>query len=401
MRTHPSLAGGRVASQLPEGLTKELAFPAAEYDARVERLREGMAARGIDVLLLMHPASVFYVSGFQSISLHDDTCLILPRDDEPSTVLHPPELGSAMLHSRFDQLIGYRSGTSHAEYLAACLREQGFTRARIGVEDRTAGMPAGIRLELERQLAEAELVDASDVLRDVQRTKSGAEIEHIRAAARVTAAAMRAAIDAAVEGGSDNATAGAAAHGMAAAGGEYPCLWPIVTSGRRSGILHSTHKRAVLARGDSVLIEIGGCYQRYSAPQMRTVSIGEAPAQVRQAADGCLRALDTVLATLRPGLLAHEVAEAGWEALAGAGSKLVFHGNFGYAVGAGFPPSWGDGTGAIERGQHIRLEPGMVFHHPLAVRRLGEFGVAFSETSVITADGCEVLTSGGRELVVR
>ena len=35
----------------------------------------------------------------------------------------------------------------------------------------------------------------------------------------------------------------------------------------------------------------------------------------------------------------------------------------------------------------------MVFHHPVALRRLGEYGVAFGETTVVTENGCDVLTS--------
>ena len=102
-----------------------------------------------------------------------------------------------------------------------------------------------------------------------------------------------------------------------------------------------------------------------------------------------------------PGIAARDAAEAGWRELKTAGEDLVFHGTFGYGIGAGFPPNWADASGFIRSDQDTVLEPGMVFHHPVAVRRLGEFGVAFSETSVITDDGCEVLTQGPRELIER
>jgi Xaa-Pro aminopeptidase len=115
----------------------------------------------------------------------------------------------------------------------------------------------------------------------------------------------------------------------------------------------------------------------------------------------CHRALDNVLAAIRPGVTADEVARAGWQGLASAGKDLVFHGNFGYAVGAGFPPTWADGTARIELGVQTRLQSGMVFHHPVALRKLGQYGVALSETSVVTEDGCEVLTDVERQLFVR
>ena len=166
-------------------------------------------------------------------------------------------------------------------------------------------------------------------------------------------------------------------------------------------MLHTTHKRHTIQPGDNVLLEIGACVQRYTAPQMRTLTVGPPAAEVRAAADACLAALNAVLEAMGPGVAARDAAEAGWRELSAAGDDLVFHGTFGYGIGAGFPPNWADGSGFIRSDEDSVLEPGVVFHHPVAVRRLGEFGVAFSETSVITEDGCEVLTHGPRELIER
>ncbi len=43
----------------------ELAFSAAEYKQRLHRLRERMAAAGIDLLFLSAPESMYYLSGYQ------------------------------------------------------------------------------------------------------------------------------------------------------------------------------------------------------------------------------------------------------------------------------------------------------------------------------------------------
>ena len=130
---------------------------------------------------------------------------------------------------------------------------------------------------------------------------------------------MAAAIDAAREGATDNDMAAAASEALIAAGSEYMCLSPVVTSGRRSGILHSTHKRNRLETGD-VSAEMGGCIHRYTAPTMRTVFIGEPPAEARRMAEACLTALDNILNTIRAGITADEVAQAGWEGMSLAGT---------------------------------------------------------------------------------
>ena len=51
--------------------------------------------------------------------------------------------------------------------------------------------------------------------------------------------------------------------------------------------------------------------------------------------------------------------------------------------------------------QKVRLQVGMVFHCSTSLREVGQYGTTFSETIVITNDGCEVLTDVPRELVIK
>ncbi len=401
MRVHASLSGGRLPETSLGDLAREPAFSTAEYQARVDRARAAMDAPGLDALVVMNPASVFYLSGYQTFAVDGGACLVVPREGEPALAMDPPEFGGAMLGVWFDELHGYPPEIERPAYAAGMLADRGVSRGRIGIDGAVWGATASFYAGLAHALPWAELVDSTDLLIELKRRKSAAEIAHIRSAARATQAAVEAATSTAAAGVSDGEVAGAAFAAMARAGSEYPCLSPIVTSGRRSGMLHTTHKRHTIQPGDNVLLEIGGCVQRYTAPQMRTLTMGPPAAEVRAAADACLAALRAVLEAMGPGIAARDAAEAGWRELRAAGDDLVFHGTFGYGIGAGFPPNWADASGFIRSDQDTVLEPGMVFHHPVAVRRLGEFGVAFSETSVITEDGCEVLTQGPRELIER
>ena len=398
---HPSLDGGPVSREMLGGLPPEPAFPEEEYQGRIERVREGMTERGVDVLLVQHPSSVTYLSGYQSFSMNNGETVILPIDDEPSLIVHGPEIGGALLHSWFGRILGYPPGKAYESYVTGLLSDQGFGRAKVGVEMRSQAVTAAANATLTEGLPDADLVDASGLLDTVRLIKSEREIEHLQRAARFTDAGMSAAVEAASEGVTDNDVAAAAYHAMASAGSDYLSHCVVVTSGRRSGILHSTYKRNRIMAGDPILLEMGGCWQRYTSPLMRAVSIGEPSPEVRRAADACLNALDNVLSTIRPGVTAHEVAQAGWQALNEAGPGLVSHGNFGYGVGLGFPPTWADWTGRIELGVETVLRPSMVFHHPVALRKLGEFGVAVSETSVVTDEGPRVFGTVERQLFVK
>ncbi len=398
---HPSLDGGPVSRDMLGGLPPEPAFPQKEYEERIRRTREGMRERGIDVLLVRHPSGVTYLSGYQSFSMNNGETVLLPADDDPSLVVHGPEVGGALLHSWFDRILSHPPGSGFENYVAELLREQGFGRARVGLETRSPASTAAANEALRDGLPNAHFLDASGLLDGVRLIKSPREIDHLQRAARFTDAGMSAAIQAAAQGVRDNDVAAAAYHAMAAAGSDYLSHCVVVTAGRRSGVLHSTYKRNEVTAGDPILLEMGGCYQRYTSPLMRTVSIGEPRDEVARVMDACLKALDNVLAAIRPGVTAHEVAKAGWLALEEAAHGLVSHGNFGYGVGLGFPPTWADWTGRIELGVETVLRPGMVFHHPIALRKLGEYGVAVSETSVVTQSGPRVFGGVERRLFVK
>jgi Xaa-Pro dipeptidase len=204
---------------------------------------------------------------------------------------------------------------------------------------------------------------------------------------------MQAAISAVAAGLLDNEVAAAAHQALIAAGSEFPCASPTVTTGPRSGIPHTNHHRTRIASGDAVLIEMGGCYERYSAPLMRTVFVGSPPAGARELADASLAALDAVMATVRPGVNGEEVAEKVSKTLPLDDPSIVFHHTYGYSVGLGFPPTWADDHDlTLISGNRIVLKPGMVFHSTMSLRRKARYGVAVSETLAVTETGCEALT---------
>ena len=390
------------------GFEKELAFTEEEYQDRVRKVQGAMKEQSVEVLLVHHPLNVLYLSGFQSINMYDSECVIVPQDGNITLMVPEREMGNALMQSWLDDVYPF----SRTEYpdiafhqpmqvLSNLLISQHLDSFCIGIERRSAAMPVQKYETLKNLLPHAELVEGSGIVESVRACKSTQEIEHLRRAASITDQALEAAIAAAGEGKTDNDMAAAAYEAMHAAGGEYVSLPVIVNSGRRSGIIHSTHKRVRLNKGDGACIELGACYQRYTSPCMRTVSIGEPNDGVRRLSNACLTALNNVIDTMGPDVVADEVAKAGMEGIELAGPKVIFHGCFGYSVGGAFPPSWADGTVSIFEGMKFKLQMGMVFHIPMGLRMLGEYGAMFSETVLITETGCEALTRVARHLFIR
>ena len=124
---HGSLAGGPVGKDSLSGLASELAFSAEEHQGRVEGVRRAMKEADVDVLLVSHPPNVYYLSGYQSFAMYNGECVIVPPEGPPTLIVHPPELGTALLHTWLDEAHGYPKDRGREEYVAnAPRRDRGW-----------------------------------------------------------------------------------------------------------------------------------------------------------------------------------------------------------------------------------------------------------------------------------
>ena len=127
---------------------------------------------------------------------------------------------------------------------------------------------------------------------------------------------------------------------MYRAGSDPVCWGPVVAAGYRAGLAHSSFNGHVIARGETVFLELTGQHRRYVAPVMRTAIVGPATAEHRRLAQASADAVAAILETARAGTPARTVAEAGLRHIRPVERDVVFHYYFGYPVGIGYPPSW-------------------------------------------------------------
>jgi Xaa-Pro aminopeptidase len=379
-------------------MASELPFSMDEYERRLIQIKKRMAARGLDTLLIVNPASCNYLTGYVTFAVGAYQCLVIPREGTPSLLTFELELPGVFLSSWIEDGVAYVSGEDPLKATRKLLDRRGLLRGTIGIELDSNFMPVERYQHLVAALEGCRLADGSRIVAETMHTKSPAEIEMIRQAARITAYGMSAAIDAVRAGTTDNEVAAAAYAAIIAAGSEFMCIDPIVTTGTRSGVPHTTHRRVRIEPGDPVWIELGACYQRYSAPLMRTVFVGKPSQEVQDLADASLAGLRTVMSTVRPGITAEAVAAEGRKALPLDDPSVVFHHTYGYSIGLGLPPEWSDDMLLrFRKGNTTVLEPGMVFHATMGLRRRNLYGTVCSETIVVTDTGCEALTEFPRQ----
>jgi Xaa-Pro dipeptidase len=370
----------------------EPAFERSEYDARLATVRRGMAERNLDGLLLFSPHNVFYLSGMDSENLFDFQCLIVPAVGEPVLVILDFEEARAANSVGAGRAVSYHAFDDPIEAVLAQVASLDLAEARLGLESR-AGITPAAYARFVASLAGAVVEDPFGIVENARLVKSPAEIAYMRRSAALTDAATLAGYEALRPGVRDADVAAAIMDVFYRGGSDTVCWGPIVASGYRAGSAHSSFNGRTIQAGETVFLELTAEIRRYTAPLMRTAILGRPSAEQQQVAEAGARAVETILATARPGIPASDVAHAAGEVVAPILDKVVFHHNFGYPVGIGYPGTWIETLGFFLRVDNPRpLEAGMVFHLPMSFRKFGEWGINQSHTMLITANGAEALT---------
>ena len=372
---------------------KTLYFPLDEYERRLTCLRQEMSPCRLDALLVTTPENIYYLSGYQTPGYYCKQCLLVPANGDLIHVTRATEETNAKALSWIGRTASYMDDQDPAELFATVLLENGLSTARVGIEKQGWFFSVADFETLQRRLPACRLVDGSSLVESCRVVKSEFEIAFIRQASQVASAGMRAGIEATREGVTEDEVAAEIQRVVTTMGSEYPGLPVFVASGVRTSFAHATWSGRRIERGDPVLLEISGCFKRYSAALMRSGVVGEASQQLGKMADAAIAALEDMLAVIRPDRPLGEV----WEVWASSLERHGFQGRFkrtGYSIGVNFPPDWGEGhILSFKRGETRLLRENMTFHIPSIVKIFGISDAGFSETVRITHDGCEILTN--------
>ena len=255
----------------------EMAFPAAEYRARVQTIRTLMAERDLDALLITEVPNVCYLSGYSTFVPNNFACLTLPADGEPTLQVAEFEIPGALLCSWIEDVRATRFNISEATaaQFASILQGHRLSGKRVGLETRLPGFTIELYERLKSAMPATRFVDASDLVFAARLVKSPAELAHMRTASGITLNALAAAVGAVRAGATENEIAGIAYGVLAREGSEFFSCQPCVMGGHRTGWIHTSQKRQRVQAGDTVMMEMAAHHHRYASAAMHTVVIGE------------------------------------------------------------------------------------------------------------------------------
>lgn len=373
---------------------ENLPFGLDEYRTRMDKVREGMAARGIDIAVLSVPENIYYLTGYTTLGYYMYQALLVPFNGEPVLLTYREERINIERLSWVERYVNYGVTDDPIEVTARTIRKLlGAGEQTLSIEERGFFFPIHTYKQLIAGLPNVRWVDGSGVVESVRLIKSPDEIAYIRAAATAAMAGMASALKTARVDHTENDVAAAVYAATLQHGSEYPGSPPYVISGERSGLPHGTWEGRRLRDGDIVFLEFSGCVKRYSAAMMRAAFIGDPPAAVIGRAEAVLSGLQAAIDTIRAGVTSGEVDDACRSTILSYGFGDFTH-ETGYSIGVCYPPGWNEShIMNLHPGDETVLQPNMVFHlvPSLIVPELNGH-VGFSETVVVTETGCEVLT---------
>lgn len=373
-------------------------FSSEEYNRRLGKVRSIMEEKGIELLMLRDPANVNYLTGYNTIGFSNYGILFVTNEGDLTMLVRYLEKQVAFVTSLIKDIKTWDDHENPYEVTKKIITEKGWINKKIGFEK--SNIHISVRdYEILNAALDIDLLDGSGIIEEVRTIKSPAEVEFLRKSAKLTEIGMKAGMENLAEGKTENQVIAKVYEAMISAGSEYPSGNPIMTSGWKSGVPHTTYFRYKLQKGDAVLFELGSVYNRYTSALMRSAVIGDFNPEIKLMHDICVEALEAAINKIKPGVTSGEVDEACRSIIEKAGYYENFRKRTGYSVGLSYPPTWGEGHMIdLKKDDSRPLQPGMVFHMPPALRKYNEYGVGVSETILVTENGCDVLTNFSREL---
>jgi Xaa-Pro dipeptidase len=374
-----------------------LHFQRSEFDARLARARAALQRQKLDAILLFAQESLFYLTGFDTSGFVFFQCALLTADAGEIVLLtRRPDLEQARRTSIItDVRLWYDGeGADPSKELQAILEEKKLARGRIGIELRTFGLTAD-KYELVRRRLDGwcELIDASQLVRDLRMLKSPAEIAYVRKAAELADRSLEAMLAAALPGAFEGDIAAAGAVPILAGGGDPPPSGPVLGSGDRALLVRSATGFRYLDPVDQLTMEFAASYRHYCACLMRTIAIGKANDTQRAMFEVTRDALAAMTEAARPGRPLGEIDDAHRRVYDQAGYGHARMAACGYSLGALYRPTWMDVPPMLYAGNPLPAAPGMVlFLHAILIDAAQNLAMSLGHTVTITPSGAEVLS---------
>jgi Xaa-Pro aminopeptidase len=358
-----------------------------DIQRRLGVLRDLLAERQLDGLLVSQPESRYYFSGYTG---HD-----LPPRDSAGYLLVTARTAQLLTDMRTTQqaereapsyeVVQYPAGTRSMETVAQVAKQHGLRRLAFEAIHLPYQFWNDLHGALDPSIKLAPQADVVDALRII---KDPSELRALQAAIDVLDDAFAHLARSVIEPGCTEERlaweleAYLRTHG--AQGISFP---PITVGGPQAAIPHAVPSSRPLREGESIVIDIGALQDQYCSDMTRTVCIGPVPEKLQEVYGIVLEAQLTAERAIRPGMTGREADAIARDVIERAGYGETFGHGLGHGIGLEVhEPPWISRT----KGDVV-LQPGMVFSVEPGIYLPGWGGVRIEDLVLLREDGCQVL----------
>ena len=370
-------------------------------DAKLERVRALMAEQDLDVLVVRAPDNVLYLTNFWGMKGYD--ACVFPREGEPVLVcLEASEEDAA--RTAWTRDVRFFKGYDETDprppvaRVLELAREAASAYGRVGIErslgtqasDRMVGEPTTFTAEWFAAFGES--ADAAPLLAAARAVKTTQEIERMRLANDIAAAAMEH-CKLVIDAGMTEAQIAAEWEGFVHGEGtgwedkvELALGFSLVWSGPGIKTFTATTSRPVV-EGEPTLFEIWVCADGYWCDHTKNLVVGELSPTYRELERGLMSVYDDAVDFARPGASLAELDRRVREGITAIGfpgqpSHPICHG---VGARAHEPPyAHQAGGGELTAGMVLAIEPGCYIE--------GGGGLRVEDNFLVSETGAEKLS---------
>jgi Xaa-Pro aminopeptidase len=361
-------------------------------DKRLHQLLELIDNNHLDAVAINPGPALTYLTGLHFHLMERPTILLVGSSTEPVLILPELEIGKVN-QSRFPlQPVTFGDDPAHwHSAFVSAIEKSGLSHAKIGVE------PTRLRFfewqYLQEAAPQSSFVGAESLFSSLRLSKDEVEIKLMREAIRIAQDALEATLPMIKAGVTEKVIASELVINLLHQGSESELPFaPIVASGPNSANPHAVPTDRALCNGDLLVIDWGGTYEGYFSDLTRTFAIGAVEPELRAIYETTKAANEAGRAAGKPGQPASVVDAAARGVIEKAGYGKYFTHRTGHGLGMeAHEEPYMFGTN-----QQI-LAPGMVYTVEPGIYLPGKGGVRIEDNIVVTASGCETLSSFPRE----
>jgi Xaa-Pro aminopeptidase len=373
--------------------------PSPYLEDRHLRVRASLQDHGLDALVVTHAPNILYLSN------HSGSAGVLVLTHDAVYLLADFRYAEAVARLQASPhacpgLVVRDVPASYDEAVLTLLADIGLTRPGIEAAHLSVARFEWLRRTIEHRSLTVSLEHTERIVERARIVKDDWELRALRAAASRLDTVADAAFRAVRPGVAEREVAAAIERALRLAGFDRMAFDTIVASGPNAALPHHRASDRRLQRGDLVVLDFGGFLDGYCSDLTRTVVVGPPGPDTTRVYEAVRDAQTAAIGAVRPGISASDVD--------GAARSVLEHRGLGQAFGHGTGHGLGLDVHEEPRVGRARpdapatvLEPGMVFTIEPGAYLPGWGGVRIEDDVMVTKDGCEVLTSVTRDLLIR